>query len=155
MVNPARGVSESGGHGYKLKRVMAGGDTLPKKTGSGKCYCGARAYLAFTAAYKSYNARKNSLDGVTPAMAEPKTPSVAPCTPTLTLVDARGLSCPMPLLKAKLALNKCVVGESIRVLATDGGSVRDFHSFAQLSAHQLLQFIEHPTHYEYVLQKGV
>ncbi|MDZ7923689.1 MAG: sulfurtransferase TusA family protein [Marinagarivorans sp.] len=79
-------------------------------------------------------------------------------SPDLPLVDARGLSCPMPLLKAKLALNGCERGEHIRVLATDAGSVRDFHSFAELSAHSLVLFSEHaeapPSYFEYILQKG-
>jgi tRNA 2-thiouridine synthesizing protein A len=76
----------------------------------------------------------------------------------LLLVDARGLSCPMPLLKAKLALNQCQPGEQVRVLATDAGSVRDFHSFADLSVHTLVLFSEHtdepPSYFEYILQKG-
>lgn len=75
------------------------------------------------------------------------------------LVDARGLSCPMPLLKAKLALNACAVGQTVTVWATDSGSVRDFKAFAELSHHTLAQFTEltdeHNTlYYEYVLQKG-
>lgn len=75
------------------------------------------------------------------------------------IVDAKGLNCPMPLLKAKLALNACKVGDVVRVLATDGGSVRDFHAFAELSAHTLIHFIEHSgddglLYYEYLLQKG-
>ena len=69
-------------------------------------------------------------------------------------VDARGLSCPMPLLKAKLALNSCECGQVVRVLATDAGSVRDFHAFANLSAHALVHFAEHEEHFEYQLQKG-
>lgn len=70
------------------------------------------------------------------------------------LVDARGLSCPMPLLKAKVALNSCQQGEQVRVLATDAGSVRDFHSFADLSVHSLAKFAEHDEYFEYVLTKG-
>ncbi len=70
------------------------------------------------------------------------------------LVDARGLSCPMPLLKAKLALNGCEVGERVRILATDPGSVRDFHAFAELSVHSLLQFAEHDGEYDYLMEKG-
>mgnify|MGYP000342006150 CR=1 FL=1 len=69
-------------------------------------------------------------------------------------IDAKGLSCPMPLLKAKLALNACSPGQAVRVLATDAGSVRDFHSFAELSAHTLLGFTNHGDYFEYVLLKG-
>jgi tRNA 2-thiouridine synthesizing protein A len=53
-------------------------------------------------------------------------------------VDARGLSCPMPLLKAKLALNGMAPGQVLQVLATDAGSQRDIASFCQLAGHQLL-----------------
>jgi len=53
-------------------------------------------------------------------------------------LDATGLECPMPLLKAKRALNGMAVGERLRVLATDQGSVRDFRVFAEQSGHKLL-----------------
>ena len=53
-------------------------------------------------------------------------------------VDAKGLACPMPLLKAKLALNGMPVGAVLKVLATDAGSQRDFRSFARLAGHSLL-----------------
>ncbi len=53
-------------------------------------------------------------------------------------VDARGLSCPLPLLKAKLALNGLESGQVLRVLATDAGSQRDIASFCRLAEHQLL-----------------
>ncbi|MCL4171445.1 UNVERIFIED_CONTAM: hypothetical protein GTU68_028025 [Idotea baltica] len=57
---------------------------------------------------------------------------------TIIEVDATGLDCPMPLLKAKRALNAMGAGEQLRVLATDQGSVRDFQAFAKLSGHLLL-----------------
>lgn len=57
-------------------------------------------------------------------------------------VDARGLSCPMPLLKAKLALNSLQPGQLLQVLATDAGSQRDIASFCQLAGHDL-QHSEH------------
>lgn len=53
-------------------------------------------------------------------------------------MDARGLSCPMPLLRAKLALNGMMAGKVLQVLATDAGSQRDIASFCQLAGHQLL-----------------
>ncbi|MBF7729347.1 sulfurtransferase TusA family protein [Pseudomonas sp. N040] len=54
-------------------------------------------------------------------------------------VDARGLSCPMPLLKAKLELNRLPSGATLKVLATDAGSQRDFRAFARLAGHTLLR----------------
>ncbi len=68
-------------------------------------------------------------------------------------VDARGLACPMPLLKAKQALHQLAPGDRLRVLATDGGSVRDFHSFASLSGHCIEAFSEHDNEYYYVILK--
>lgn len=53
------------------------------------------------------------------------------------LVDARGESCPMPLLRAKLKLNEMNSGECVKVLATDAGSVRDFEAFIGLTPHEL------------------
>lgn len=53
-------------------------------------------------------------------------------------LDARGLDCPMPLLKAKRALNAMAAGECLRVVATDQGSVRDFKVFAEQSGNRLL-----------------
>lgn len=53
-------------------------------------------------------------------------------------LDARGLDCPMPLLKARQALNRMQSGEYLVVRATDPGSVRDFQVFAEQSGHRLL-----------------
>lgn len=69
-------------------------------------------------------------------------------------VDARGLSCPMPLLKAKLALNTLPVGGVLRVLATDPGSQRDMRSFAQLAGHHLVCESEDNGVFSYWLCKG-
>ncbi len=53
-------------------------------------------------------------------------------------LDASGLSCPMPLLKCKQMLNRMAAGEVLLLTATDPGSWRDIHSFADLSQHTLL-----------------
>ena len=68
-------------------------------------------------------------------------------------VDATGLQCPMPLLKAKRALNAMQSGERLQVLATDGGSVRDFTVFCEQSGHTLLASDEDKGVYRYLLQK--
>lgn len=69
-------------------------------------------------------------------------------------VDAQGLQCPMPLLKAKQALNKIEVGQDVEVLATDAGSFRDFHAFAKQGSHELLLAEECQGIYRYVIRKG-
>jgi tRNA 2-thiouridine synthesizing protein A len=54
-------------------------------------------------------------------------------------LDARGLNCPLPILKAKKALAEMTSGEVLRVVATDSGSVRDFQAFARQTGNQLLE----------------
>jgi len=68
-------------------------------------------------------------------------------------LDTRGLDCPLPLLKAKQALNAMNSGEHMRVLATDPGSQRDFRVFAEQSGHRLLESSEQNGVFCYVLEK--
>ena len=71
----------------------------------------------------------------------------------LTELDARGLDCPMPLLKAKRALNAMNGGERLRVLATDKGSVRDFEVFSKQSGHPLISSEEQDGVFIHVIEK--
>ena len=68
-------------------------------------------------------------------------------------LDVRGLKCPMPLLKAKRALNGMNPGELIQVTATDPGSVKDFRVFSKQSGHALLESEENSGEFRYVLCK--
>lgn len=52
-------------------------------------------------------------------------------------VDARGLSCPMPLLKARKALATAATGQRIVVLATDRGAESDFRAYCERAGHEL------------------
>jgi tRNA 2-thiouridine synthesizing protein A len=54
-------------------------------------------------------------------------------------LDARGLNCPLPILKAKKALAEMKSGQVLRVVATDPGSVRDFMAFARQTGNPLLE----------------
>ncbi|MBS7350601.1 MAG: sulfurtransferase TusA family protein [Comamonas sp.] len=54
-------------------------------------------------------------------------------------VDARGLNCPLPILKAKKALSQMESGQLLRVLATDSGSLADFQAFAKQTGNELVQ----------------
>jgi len=54
-------------------------------------------------------------------------------------VDARGLNCPLPILKAKKGLAELQSGELLRVLSTDPGSVRDFQAFAKQTGNELVE----------------
>ncbi len=54
-------------------------------------------------------------------------------------IDTRGLSCPLPILKAKKALAELASGELLKILATDAGSVRDFQAFAKQTGNELIE----------------
>lgn len=73
--------------------------------------------------------------------------------PEPALLDASGLSCPMPLLKAKQMLNNLAGGALLRVIATDPGSVRDFEVFARQSGNVLLESTSRDGRFEYLLRK--
>ena len=53
-------------------------------------------------------------------------------------LDARGLNCPLPILRTKKSLNDMVSGQILRVLATDPGSVKDFQAFSKQTGNELL-----------------
>ena len=53
-------------------------------------------------------------------------------------LDARGLNCPLPILKAKKALAEMHSGQTLKVVATDAGSVRDFQAFAKQTGNMLV-----------------
>jgi TusA-related sulfurtransferase len=69
-------------------------------------------------------------------------------------LDARGLSCPLPLLRAKLELNRMPSGAVLKVLATDAGSQRDFHSFTRLAGHRMEHEMQVDGIYGYWLRKA-
>ena len=54
-------------------------------------------------------------------------------------LDARGLNCPLPILKAKKALSDMASGQTLKVIATDAGSVRDFQAFAKQTGNELVE----------------
>ena len=60
-------------------------------------------------------------------------------TPADKEVDARGLNCPLPILKAKKALADMASGEVLRIVATDPGSMRDFQAFARQTGNELVE----------------
>ncbi len=53
-------------------------------------------------------------------------------------IDTRGLNCPLPILKAKKALADMQSGQTLKIFATDSGSVRDFQAFAKQTGNDLL-----------------
>jgi tRNA 2-thiouridine synthesizing protein A len=53
-------------------------------------------------------------------------------------LDARGLNCPLPILRARKALNELASGQVLRVVATDPGSTKDFEAFCRQTGNELL-----------------
>jgi tRNA 2-thiouridine synthesizing protein A len=54
-------------------------------------------------------------------------------------LDTRGLNCPLPILKAKKALAAMNSGDTLRVVSTDPGSMRDFQAFARQTGNELVE----------------
>jgi tRNA 2-thiouridine synthesizing protein A len=53
-------------------------------------------------------------------------------------LDARGMNCPLPILRARRALNDMTSGQVLRIVATDPGSVKDFEAFCKQTGNELL-----------------
>ncbi|UJW79590.1 sulfurtransferase TusA family protein [Hydrogenophaga sp. SL48] len=68
-------------------------------------------------------------------------------------LDARGLNCPLPILKAKKALSDMTSGQTLKVIATDAGSVRDFQAFAKQTGNELLEQATEGTDFITVLKR--
>ena len=68
-------------------------------------------------------------------------------------VDARGMNCPLPILKAKKALSGMQSGQLLRVLATDAGSMRDFQAFARQTGNELVAQTEQGGVISHVLRR--
>jgi len=67
-------------------------------------------------------------------------------------LDARGLNCPLPILRAKKALSEMQGGQVLKILATDPGSVKDFQAFAKQTGHVLLEQSEADKVYTFYLK---
>lgn len=70
------------------------------------------------------------------------------------VLDARGLPCPLPLLKAKQALSRLAPGQLLEVMATDAGSWQDFETFIEQSVHEMPAREERGDVYHYWIRKG-
>ena len=68
-------------------------------------------------------------------------------------LDARGLKCPLPILRAKKALTDMTTGQVLRILATDPGAVKDFQAFAKQTGNTLLQHAEADKVFTFYLQR--
>ena len=68
-------------------------------------------------------------------------------------IDTRGLHCPLPILKAKKALADMVSGQTLKVVSTDAGSLRDFQAFAKQTGNTLLEQQTEGEEYIHVLRR--
>ncbi|HEV8252124.1 MAG TPA: sulfurtransferase TusA family protein [Candidatus Limnocylindria bacterium] len=74
-------------------------------------------------------------------------------TPVAKIVDARGLSCPLPIVKTALAIKEIGSGDLIEVLATDPGSTKDFTAWSRTTGHELVESSVDGNVFRYLLRK--
>jgi tRNA 2-thiouridine synthesizing protein A len=72
---------------------------------------------------------------------------------TAQLVDARGLSCPMPIVRTAQAIKTLQPGSVVEVLATDPGSVKDFAAWCRSTGHELLESSSDAAVYRFVIRR--
>ncbi len=68
-------------------------------------------------------------------------------------LDARGLNCPLPILRTKKKLSELTSGQVLKIEATDPSSVKDFQMFAKQTGHQLLAHTSERKEFTFFLQK--
>jgi tRNA 2-thiouridine synthesizing protein A len=68
-------------------------------------------------------------------------------------LDARGLNCPLPILRAKKALAELQSGQVLKVLATDPGALRDFQAFSRQTGHELVSHAEERKEFTFFMRK--
>jgi tRNA 2-thiouridine synthesizing protein A len=69
-------------------------------------------------------------------------------------LDASGLNCPLPILRAKKALSGMDAGKVLRIVATDPGSVKDFEAFAKQTGNELLESTEEGGKFCFLMKKA-
>ena len=69
------------------------------------------------------------------------------------LIDAKGLNCPLPILKAGKALKGLADGETLRILATDPGSVADFEDFCRTTGNELMESKQDGGAYSFLIRR--
>ena len=68
-------------------------------------------------------------------------------------LDARGLNCPLPILRTKKALTDMHSGQVLKVLATDPGAVKDFQAFSRQTGHELVSHAETGKEFTFFMKK--
>ena len=68
-------------------------------------------------------------------------------------LDAKGLNCPLPILKTKKAISKMESGQILEVISTDAGSIKDLEAFCNQTGHTLLETIEKDGVYTFTIKR--
>jgi tRNA 2-thiouridine synthesizing protein A len=68
-------------------------------------------------------------------------------------LDARGLNCPLPILRTRKSLNDMASGQVLRIVATDPGSVKDLEAFAKQTGNELLSASEGEKEFVFYMRK--
>lgn len=68
-------------------------------------------------------------------------------------LDAKGLNCPLPILRARKAIGALQSGDVLEILATDPGAVKDFEAFSRSTGHELMEWSETGGVYRFLLKK--
>ena len=69
-------------------------------------------------------------------------------------LDARGLNCPLPILRAKKSIQSLSVGQVLRIVSTDPGSVKDFEAFCKQTGNELVDSAQDGGEYAFNIRKG-
>ncbi|GIO09775.1 UPF0033 protein YrkI [Brevibacillus reuszeri] len=69
-------------------------------------------------------------------------------------VDTKGLACPMPIVKAKKALDSLEAGQTMEVLSTDKGSLNDFTAWVKQTKNEMISHEEENGVYKFLVKKG-
>lgn len=69
-------------------------------------------------------------------------------------LDARGLNCPLPILRTKKAINGLQKGDMLRVMTTDPGAVKDFQSFCKQTGNELVRSGQIGAEYSFIIRKS-
>ncbi len=69
-------------------------------------------------------------------------------------LDASGLNCPLPILRAKKALNGMDAGQVLHIISTDPGAVKDFEAFAKQTGNELTESREESGKFYFLVKKG-
>lgn len=94
----------------------------------------------------------SQVNGLGPVISAPME-SIEPSLPVSAVLDVKGLKCPLPLLKTKVALNRLQPGQILRVLATDPMAAVDLRAFCARSGHEMLSWAERRQVWEFFIRK--